>query len=160
MVTTIAGLAPQAVSTDGIGTSARFYRPAGIASDSTGTLWVVDQSNHTLRKVTPGGTVTTPAGLAGTSGTADGTGAASRFQYPIGIATDANGNLYIFNSSNVELMMKILDGRSVNGHFWVLYGVLSDVEYTVTVQDTTTGAVKTYLNPARRLASLADVNAF
>ena len=53
-----------------------------------------------------------------------------------------------------------MDGRSVNGKFWVLYGALSNVEYTITVTDTQTGAVKTYFNPQGQLASVADTDAF
>jgi len=45
-----------------------------------------------------------------------------------------------------ELLIKVVDGRAFNGHFWVFYGALSDVAYTVTVTDTTTGAVRTYVN--------------
>jgi hypothetical protein len=54
----------------------------------------------------------------------------------------------------------VLDGRAVNGHFWVLFGALSDVEYTITISDSVSGATKTYYNPPHVLASVADVNAF
>ena len=57
-------------------------------------------------------------------------------------------------------MVKVLDGRALNGHFWVFYGALSNVEYTVTVIDSTSGATKSYFNPAGRLASHADTQAF
>lgn len=50
--------------------------------------------------------------------------------------------------------------RAVNSHFWVFYGALSDVEYTITVTDMLTGAMKTYFNPQGRLASVADTSAF
>ena len=56
--------------------------------------------------------------------------------------------------------MKVLDGRAVNGHFWVFYGAMSNVEYTVQVRDTLTGAVRTYRNPPGQLASRADTEAF
>jgi len=56
-------------------------------------------------------------------------------------------------------MLKILDGRSTNGKFWVFYGALSDVQYTITITDTQTNAVKTYFNPGRTLGSVADINA-
>ena len=58
-------------------------RPDGVAVDSAGNVYVADTYNHTIRKVTPGGVVTTLAGLAGSSGTADGTGSAARFNYAI-----------------------------------------------------------------------------
>lgn len=70
------------------------------------------------------------------------------------------GYFWFFNSANVELVTKVLDARSVNGRFWVFYGALSDVEYTITVTDTSTGAVKTYSNPQGTLASGADTSAF
>ncbi len=57
-------------------------------------------------------------------------------------------------------MVKVLDGRAVNNHFWVFYGALSDVQYTITVTDTQTGAVKVYSNTQGHLASVADVAAF
>ena len=57
-------------------------------------------------------------------------------------------------------MIKVLDARSINGRFWVFYGALSDVQYTITVTDTESGAVRTYENPQGRLASVADTSAF
>ncbi|HYL04796.1 MAG TPA: hypothetical protein VE075_02085 [Thermoanaerobaculia bacterium] len=54
----------------------------------------------------------------------------------------------------------VATARAVNGKFWVFFGALSDVEYTLTVTDTATGVVKTYHNPAGRLASVADTSAF
>ncbi len=70
------------------------------------------------------------------------------------------GYFWFFDASNVEVVLKVLDGRSLNGKFWVFYGALSNVEYTLTVTDTQTGAVKTYTNPSGRLASVADTGAF
>ena len=56
--------------------------------------------------------------------------------------------------------LKVVDGRAVNGRFWVFFGALSDVQYTITVTDTQTGAQRTYSNPQGRLASVADTSAF
>ena len=70
------------------------------------------------------------------------------------------GMFWFFDAPNLELMVKVLDGTGVNGHFWLLYGALSDVEYTITVADSASGAVKTYHNPPRTLGSVADVTAF
>ena len=56
--------------------------------------------------------------------------------------------------------MKFLDGRPVNNKFWLFYGALSNVEYTLTVTDTQTGKVRTYANPSGRFASVADTEAF
>ncbi|HET9211747.1 MAG TPA: hypothetical protein VFR03_15170 [Thermoanaerobaculia bacterium] len=74
--------------------------------------------------------------------------------------TNDTGIFWFFSPSNLELMLKVLDGSGVNGHFWVFYGALSDVDYTITVTDTATGARKTYHNPSGHLASSADVDAF
>jgi Trypsin-like peptidase domain len=70
------------------------------------------------------------------------------------------GYFWFFSNGNVELVVKALDGRAVNGYFWIFYGALSDVAYTITVTDTTTGAVKTYSNPQGHMASAADTSAF
>jgi hypothetical protein len=74
--------------------------------------------------------------------------------------TDDSGTFWFFRPANVELMVKVLDGRQVNGHFWVFAGALSDVHYAIDVTDTLTGETQTYDNPHGRLASLADTGAF
>jgi hypothetical protein len=74
--------------------------------------------------------------------------------------TGDTGYMWFFSANNVELVIKVVDGRSFNGKFWVFFGALSDVEYTITVTDTQTGAVKTYFNPSGQLASVADTAAF
>ncbi len=70
------------------------------------------------------------------------------------------GYFWFFDEANVEVVLKVLDGSSLNGRFWVFYGALSTVEYTLTVTDTLTGVVKVYTNPSGRLASVADTAAF
>lgn len=77
-----------------------------------------------------------------------------------GTITSDTGYFWFFNSANVELVIKILDGRAVNGKWWVFYGALSNVEYTIRVTDTQTGAVKTYTNPLNNQASVSDTSAF
>jgi hypothetical protein len=74
--------------------------------------------------------------------------------------TGDTGAFWFREASNLELVIKVLDARSVNGFFWVFYGALSDVEYTITVADTETGLLKTYVNPSGTLASHADTKAF
>ena len=74
--------------------------------------------------------------------------------------TDDTGYFWFFSPENVELVVKALDGRSINGDFWVFYGALSNVEYTVTVRDKFTGAVRTYVNPSGTFASVGDTTAF
>ena len=78
---------------------------------------------------------------------------------PVPITGDT-GAFWFFDPANLELVIKVLDGRAVNGHFWVFYGALSDVSYTITVTDTVTGSFRTYHNNPGHLASRADVTAF
>jgi hypothetical protein len=84
-------------------------------------------------------------------------------QSGLGQRLDITGNstgFWFFDPTNVELVVKVIDGRPVDGHWWVFYGALSNVEYTITVTDTQTGATRTYFNPQGQLASFADTSAF
>ena len=112
VVTTLAGLAGNAGSADGTGSAARFNFPGGVAVDSAGNVYVADQVNNTIRKVTPGGVVTTLAGLAGNPGSADGTGSAARFYRPSGVAVDSAGNVYVADTNN-DTIRKITPGGVV-----------------------------------------------
>ena len=100
VVTTVAGTAGNSGSADGTGAAARFNRPSGVAVDGSGNVYVADTNNNTIRKVTPAGVVTTVAGTAGISGSADGTGAAARLYYPAGVAVDGSGNVYVADTEN------------------------------------------------------------
>jgi len=73
--------------------------------------------------------------------------------------TADTGYFWFFNQDNVEVVLKVLDGRLFNGHFWVFYGALSNVEYTLTVTDTTNGATREYVNPLHQFASVGDTAA-
>jgi sugar lactone lactonase YvrE len=100
VVTTLAGTAGSYGSADGTGAAARFLGPSGAAVDTAGNVFVADSDNNTIRKITPTGVVTTPAGTAGSYGSADGTGAAARFDWPSGVAVDGAGNLFVADASN------------------------------------------------------------
>jgi sugar lactone lactonase YvrE len=93
VVTTLAGSGTSGFA-DGTGTAARFYSPYGVAVDSGGNVYVADSGNARIRKISSGGVVTTLAG-GGTSGFADGTGMAARFNLPYGVAVDSAGNVYV-----------------------------------------------------------------
>ena len=98
IVTTLAGTAGVTGSQDGMGPAAQFNGPQAAALDSAGNLYVADNLNSTIRKVTPAGMVTTLAGTAGVVGSQDGTGAAAQFANPDGVAVDANGNVYVLTA--------------------------------------------------------------
>ncbi|HEV8240296.1 MAG TPA: hypothetical protein VGS57_13080 [Thermoanaerobaculia bacterium] len=74
---------------------------------------------------------------------------------------DPTGFFWFFDASNTELVVKLLDGRAVNGKYWFFYGALSDVGYTITVTDTRDPTkVRHYVNPPGTLCGRADVDAF
>ena len=100
VVTTFAGLAGSLGSADGAGSAARFSIPSGLAVDGSGNVFVADSYNHTIRKITAAGVVTTVAGLAGSDGSVDGTGSAARFSYPSGVAVDGSGNVFVADRGN------------------------------------------------------------
>ncbi|WP_374353342.1 hypothetical protein [Chitinimonas sp.] len=78
--TTLAGSTePLVKGKDGSGSTAEFYSPRGIAIDSSGTMYVADSSNHTIRRLSADGTVTTIAGSAGVASRTDGAASAARF---------------------------------------------------------------------------------
>jgi DNA-binding beta-propeller fold protein YncE len=79
-VTTLAGTANARGNSDGIGAAARFDHPTDVAVDNAGNVYVADEGNSTIRKVTPTGTTTTVAGTAGVAGII--LGATPRFAFP------------------------------------------------------------------------------
>lgn len=99
-VSTLAGQPGELGTADGIGSTARFLIPSGVAMDPAGNYYVTDTGNHTIRRITPSGAVTTFAGLAGQGGSADGTGTAARFLNPTGIVADPSGNLFVTDAGN------------------------------------------------------------
>jgi hypothetical protein len=93
VVTTFAGMAGIRGSADGIGSSALFTEPRGIAMDAASNVYVTDGS--VVRKITPSRVVKTIAGLQGAFGVTDGAGSAARFDDPEGIVVDGAGNLFV-----------------------------------------------------------------
>lgn len=117
-VITIAGLALTSGINDGSNNFARFNHPFGISVDSTGTLFVTDSENQTIRKIVLQGTnwaVTTVAGAAGITGNNNGTNNAARFNGPIGITVDNLGNFYTADSNNHTIRK-----GSPSGTNWVI----------------------------------------
>jgi sugar lactone lactonase YvrE len=102
-VTTLAGQASVSGSTDGSGTAALFFKPAGLAIDSTGNIYVADMGNSTLRKISASGVVSTLAGLPTIDGLMDGTGSNAWFAEPQGLTLDSAGNIYVADTANAVL---------------------------------------------------------
>jgi len=100
VVSTFAGTAGASGNADGTGAAARFSNVNGLAIDAGGNLYLADWGNHTIRRITPAGVVTTLAGTPGAAGSADGTGVAARFNLPTGVAVDAAGNVYVSDQAN------------------------------------------------------------
>ena len=86
---------------NGSSTDARFYNPKGVTADSSGNVFVADNLNHVIRKISVSGDVTTFAGSsAGTAGNVDGTGTAARFNKPYALTIDGSNNVYVTDSTN------------------------------------------------------------
>lgn len=116
-VTTYAGAAAASGAADGAGAAARFKTPWGVAVDEFGTVYVADEGNYTIRKITTDGTVSTLAGTAGSFGTQDGLRPAARFQYPHALAADGAGGLYVADTyvHTIRRVNFVGDVRTVAG---------------------------------------------
>jgi kumamolisin len=101
--TTFSGLTGNAGSTDSTGGSPQFNAPNGVAVDLGGNIYVADAGNDVIRKITPGGVVTTLAGQAGIPGSTDNTGSLARFNNPMAVTVDSNGNVYVADTGNDEI---------------------------------------------------------
>ena len=99
LITAFAGMVSQG-SAEGAGIAASFNYPYGLAVDAGGNVYVADTGNNTIRKVTSAGVVSTLAGTAGSSGSADATGPTASFRAPGGVATDASGNVFVADTNN------------------------------------------------------------
>ncbi len=170
-VTTLAGSQGVAGSADGLGTAATFNFPTGIAATSTGTLYVADYGNSTIRKITSGGLVTTLAGSPGVTGAVDGAGAAARFTNPVGVAVDSTGIAYVADSGN-HAIRKVtaagavttlagtlgtagfVDGTGTAAQFNSPYGIAADFAANLYVADTGNSVIRK-ITPAGVVDTLA-----
>lgn len=148
---TVAGQAYKCGAADGAAATAKFNRPRGIVANTrTGEVFVADTSNFTLRRIY-GDTVTTLAGVAGQSGSTDGTGGAARFTAPSGLAMDSAENLYVTDGAAVRMVTPAgvvstlagkagesgyKDGAAAVARFSTLSGVAVDENGAVYVADT------------------------
>lgn len=163
----VAGAVGEAGSGDGFGSQARFRSPWGLAVDATGTIYVADTGNRTIRKITPDGNVTTIAGAPGRSGSVDGPGLEARFMAPISVAVSPAGDIYVADLAG-DTIRKIApdglvstfaglsgvagneDGRGYNAHFRNPLSIAVDSHGTLYVADQSNWRV-------RKISPLADV---
>jgi hypothetical protein len=109
-IITFAGTGASGYSGDGgLATSAALNYPFGLGFDGAGTLYIADASNHVIRGVTPGGTISTVAGDGFAGYTGDGIVASfARLNFPTDVAFKSNGDMYIADSGNHAI--RIVDG--------------------------------------------------
>ena len=103
IITTVAGNGTSGYSGDGgSADSAELYYPVGVAVDASGNLFIADEYNHRIRKVSTSGVITTVAGKIGAGGYSGdgGSATAAELSTPLGVAVDASGNLFIADKLN------------------------------------------------------------
>ncbi|MDQ9170352.1 NHL repeat-containing protein [Oxalobacteraceae bacterium R-40] len=111
LVSTLAGHIGESGHTDGMGHLARFMYPGGLTADHEGNVYVSDSLAHTIRRISSDGIVTTIAGSAAKSGDADGAGSSARFNSPVGLTVDDNGNLFVADTLNHAVRMVTQDAN-------------------------------------------------
>jgi sugar lactone lactonase YvrE len=126
VLSTYAGVPGYRGSLDGPAATALFNGPAGLGLDGSGNLYVVDSGNSTIRRITPGGQVSTLAGSAGSLGCDNGTGSAASFYWPYGIAVTPSGMVYV--SDNVYGCVRRIDEQGKVTTFAGLAGVNGNVD--------------------------------
>jgi sugar lactone lactonase YvrE len=166
-VSTLAG-SGQPGFVDGQGSKAQFYRPSGITIDAAGNLYVADTNNHSIRKVTPEGVVSTLAG--GGEGFADGQGRAAQFYYPDGIVIDPARNLYVADRANSRIRkitptgavttlaggeQGFRDGQGSAARFWTPSSIAIDAAGNLYVADRANDHIRK-VTPQGKVTTLTD----
>ena len=129
---------------------ATFNKPTGICVDKNGNFYVADIINHTIRKITPDGTVSTLAG-SGSSGYKDGNGTDAKFSSPIDLCVDKDLNVYVCDRYNYRIRKitpngtvstlagsgsaSLVAGQGTNAAFSDPYGIACDAAGNVFVAD-------------------------
>ena len=111
VVSTLAGQAGVSGYANGTGSGAHFSFPTGLTLDKAGNIYIADNGNAVIRKITPAGVVTTVAGIAGFPGNVDGDVNTARFYYVSDMVVDSGGNLFVLDSASVSTIRKV----STNG---------------------------------------------
>jgi len=142
LVSTLAG-SGAAGNVDGNLAVSSFNSPAGLAVDDAGNIFVADQGNNKIRKITTSGYVTTLAG-SGNSGGVDGKGAAASFDTPTGVAVDDAGNVYVADQGNNKIR-KVTPGGVVttlagSGTFWFSDGASDEASFNAPTSVAVDGA--------------------
>ncbi|MCL2809057.1 MAG: chitobiase/beta-hexosaminidase C-terminal domain-containing protein [Treponema sp.] len=106
VVSTLAGNGTDGLI-DGVGSASQFFYPSHVALDSLGNIYVADNLNNSIRKITPSGVVSTIAGN-GIQGFYDGSGNIAQFNMPTGIAVDYEGNIYVVDTGNIRIRKIVL----------------------------------------------------
>ena len=132
---------------NGNGGAAQFFNPGGIAIDQQGNLYVSDRGNYRIRKITPGGQVSTFAG-SGLQGDEDGTAALARFNAPLDLVIDNEGNLYVTDNHRIRKISAqgvvstvagstpgYADGDGVSAKFYYPAGMGLDAQGNIYVGD-------------------------
>jgi sugar lactone lactonase YvrE len=143
VVSTVAGSASSVGSGNGNGSTARFNGAKYLAIDSSGNLYTTDAGNHTIRRISTAGVVSTFAGLAGNFGLADGAGTDARFNAPAGIAVDTTDNVYVADSGNKTIrrisqagLVTTITGTNAGAQFVSPQGIIIDSSTNIYVVDT------------------------
>ncbi|MGA2177433.1 MAG: PKD domain-containing protein [Verrucomicrobiota bacterium] len=115
IITTVAGNGTDGYSGDGgPATNAELYSPCDVAVDASGNLFIVDESNQRIRKVGTNGIITTVAGNGAYGYSGDG-GLATNAElyYPVGVAVDPSGNLFIADYGNQRIREVVFEGPTL-----------------------------------------------
>ena len=172
-VSTLAGSVGGPGSADGPGNNARFYLPSGTAVDSSGTIFVADTQNNTIRRISSAGEVSTYAGSAGNYGSADGAGSVAQFASPSGVAVDTSGNVYVADTFNftsrqinsAQVVSTIAgtpggfgsaDGTTTNAQFAYPSGLATDTNGNIYVADTVNNTIR-LVTPAGVVTTIAGM---
>lgn len=144
-------------SDDGPDTTARFFGAFGLTTDAAGNIIVADAANNKIRKITPAGLVSTIAG-DGSLGSANGAANTAQFNFPRGVATDKDGNIFVADAGN-NLVRKITpagvvstvagdgtdgfaDGPNLAAKFSFPVDLLVDAGGTIFVTDGNNGRIR------------------